>query len=130
MSCLLQDLFDAFNNVGVVPTWRGSSRAWKRTSDLLDVDSLARLYWLNEITKNGDGFRFSSTYLYKDRGEGSKIKFGPAWDFDLSLGTKQSLITDGLLRTRMVGGPVSRGFRLASLTIPRWLMPSIEARVR
>lgn len=97
MSCLLQDLFDAFNNGGVVPTWRGSSRAWKRTSDLLDVDSLARLYWLNEITKNGDGFRFSSTYLYKDRGEGSKIKFGPAWDFDLSLGTKQSLITDGSL---------------------------------
>ena len=88
MSCLLQDLFDAFENGGVVPSFRGSSRAGKTTADLLDLDSLASIYWLNEILKNPDGYTFSSGYLYKDsdKSGNSRITFGPAWDFDLSAG--------------------------------------------
>ena len=57
-----------------------------RTDELLDLDSLARLYWANEIMKNGDGLIFSSNYIYKDKGQSSKLVFGPAWDFDLSSG--------------------------------------------
>lgn len=92
MSSLLQDLFDAFENNGVVPTLRGSSRAGKTTADLLDLDSLASIYWLNEILKNPDGYTFSSGYLYKDSdnsGDG-RITFGPAWDFDLSAGNEEN----------------------------------------
>lgn len=87
MSCFLQDLFDAFNNNGVVPDWRGSSRAGMKTTDLLDVNSLAMAYWVNELMKNGGGYVFSSGYLYKDSdSKNSKLYFGPAWDFDLSSG--------------------------------------------
>lgn len=89
MSCLMQDLFDAFANGGVVPSWRNSARAGLTTSDLLDVDSLARIYWLNEIFKNPDGYTFSSGYLYKDSDSNNgKIEFGPAWDFDASAGNR------------------------------------------
>ncbi len=90
MSCLIQDLFDAFNNNGVVPDLRGSSRAGMTTAELLDVDSLARLYWVNELLKNSDGLTFASNFLYKDSdgadGSASPIYFGPAWDFDRSCG--------------------------------------------
>lgn len=95
MSCLMQDLFDAFANGGVVPSWRNSARAGLTTSDLLDVDSLARIYWLNEIFKNPDGYTFSSGYLYKDSDSNNgKIEFGPAWDFDLSAGNSSNNIWD------------------------------------
>lgn len=98
-SCLIQDIFDALNNGGVVPAWRGSLRAGKKTSELVDFDSLARLYWLNEIMKNQDGFRYSSTYIYKDSddGDSSKLTFGPAWDFDLSCGNDQYCPPSGVL---------------------------------
>lgn len=56
------------------------------TDKLIDLDSFARIYWTNELMKNGDGLIFSSTYISKDRGEGTKLVFGPAWDFNLSVG--------------------------------------------
>lgn len=92
MSCLVQDMFDAMNNGGVVPTWRGSSRAGMKTTDFIDFGSLARIYWVNEITKNRDGYTWSSSYIYKDSDASgnSKLIFGPAWDFDLSLGSRVS----------------------------------------
>ena len=100
MSCLMQDLFDAFANGGVVPSWRNSARAGLTTSDLLDVDSLARIYWLNEIFKNPDGYTFSSGYLYKDSDSNNgKIEFGPAWDFDLSAGNS----SNGIWNNPVVG---------------------------
>lgn len=88
VSCLFQDVFDSCRNGGVVPTWRGSRRAGMTTDQLVDLNSLAKLYWVNELMKNGDGFIFSSTYIYKDSGMDSKLLFGPAWDFDLSSGNK------------------------------------------
>ena len=90
MSCLMQDIFDASTNGGIVPAWRGSSRAGMKLSDLIDVDSLARIYWVNEILKNPDGYVWSSGYLFKDSDANgvSKVSFGPAWDFDLSCGNE------------------------------------------
>jgi hypothetical protein len=49
----------------------------------IDVDSFIDQHILTELTKNIDGFRIS-TYYSKDRN--GKIKMGPAWDFNLSLG--------------------------------------------
>jgi hypothetical protein len=40
-------------------------------------------HWLVELTKNIDGFRFS-TYYYKNRG--GKLNMGPIWDWNLSFG--------------------------------------------
>ncbi|MCA9151202.1 MAG: CotH kinase family protein, partial [Planctomycetales bacterium] len=49
----------------------------------IDVDSWVDTWLMVEMTKNIDGFRLS-TYYNMDRG--GKIKQGPAWDYNLSLG--------------------------------------------
>ena len=51
--------------------------------DYIDMDSLAKYYVFQELTKNPDAF-ISSTYFYVP--EGGKIIAGPAWDFDSSYG--------------------------------------------
>lgn len=92
MSCLFQDIFDAASNNGVVPVWRGSSRAGMRISDLIDLSSMANIYWVNEVLKNADGYTYSSGYFYKDSDANvaAKVYLGPAWDFDLSCGNQWS----------------------------------------
>ena len=54
----------------------------------IDVDSWVDTWLLVEFTKNIDGFRLS-TYYHKDAG--GKIKQGPAWDYNLSLGNANYL---------------------------------------
>jgi hypothetical protein len=49
----------------------------------IDPDSFIDHHLLVEVTKNIDGFRFS-TFYYKDRG--GKINMGPIWDWNLSFG--------------------------------------------
>ena len=49
----------------------------------LDVDAFIDHFWLVELTKNVDAFRYSA-FLHKPRG--GKITMGPAWDWNLSLG--------------------------------------------
>lgn len=49
----------------------------------LDADSFIDYHLMVELTKNIDGFRFSTFYT-KDRG--GKIKMGPIWDWNLSFG--------------------------------------------
>ena len=49
----------------------------------IDVDSFVELAMVNEIFKNIDGGEVS-TYFYKD--VAGKLKAGPLWDFDLTLG--------------------------------------------
>ncbi len=55
-------------------------------SKYIDFESLIDFFIINEVTRNVDGYRIS-TYMYKDRDkDGGKLKFGPVWDFNLSLG--------------------------------------------
>lgn len=49
----------------------------------VDVNSFIHLAMVNELFKNVDGGEIS-TYFYKDLG--GKLKAGPVWDFDLTLG--------------------------------------------
>ncbi len=106
MSCLIQDLFDAFNNDGMVPNTRNSSRAGMTTEELIDIDSFAKLYWANELLKNTDGLKHASTFFYKDidsEGELSLIYSGPAWDFDRSCGSGDAGSDTNGWYTREVG---------------------------
>lgn len=48
-----------------------------------DIDSFIKFSMINEITKNMDGGEVS-TYFHKDIG--GKLKAGPVWDYDMSLG--------------------------------------------
>ena len=49
----------------------------------IDPDSFIDHHLLVELSKNIDGFRFS-TFYYKERG--SRLKMGPIWDWNLSFG--------------------------------------------
>ena len=52
----------------------------------IDVNSFIDLYIINELSKNIDGYRFS-TYMYKDRtSNGGKLTMGPFWDYNLAFG--------------------------------------------
>jgi hypothetical protein len=51
--------------------------------DFIDTESFNYYAMINEITKNVDGC-VASVYFYKD--VGGKLKAGPVWDHDLSLG--------------------------------------------
>jgi CotH kinase protein len=50
----------------------------------IDEDSFIDFFILTELMQNFDGYRIS-TYLQKERGE--RLKMGPIWDFDLTLGS-------------------------------------------
>lgn len=56
---------------------------WKAVSDLIDVDSFVRYYWVAELTENPE-ITQSSVYFYKN-GTSDKLHAGPAWDYDSAL---------------------------------------------
>ena len=49
----------------------------------LDVDAFIDHFWLVEMSKNVDGFRFSA---FLQLSTGGKLKMGPIWDWDQSFG--------------------------------------------
>ncbi|MGB4840173.1 MAG: CotH kinase family protein [Saprospiraceae bacterium] len=52
----------------------------------IDTTALMDYIIINELTKNPDAYRLS-TFFYKERdSDGGKIKFGPAWDYNLGFG--------------------------------------------
>lgn len=58
-----------------------SDNSWE---EMVDIDSLARFYMINEIMDDIEAFT-GSCYMHKDRGDSSKLIFGPVWDFGRSL---------------------------------------------
>lgn len=67
---------------------QGQAMDEKRTgifyTDLMDIDSFARRYVLDEISKNIDA-NSSSVFFYKPRYKDC-LYAGPVWDYDLALG--------------------------------------------
>ena len=57
----------------------------KKLSELVDLESLAKVYCIEELAQDYDAFK-SSSYFYKPAGE-DKLYAGPVWDFDASYGT-------------------------------------------
>jgi hypothetical protein len=54
--------------------------------NLIDIQSFVKLFLINEVSRNIDGYRISS-FLYKDRdSKNPKIVAGPPWDYDISYG--------------------------------------------
>ncbi len=50
-----------------------------------NVESIARLYLINEWSSNMDG-GLTSTYFYKPEGADETLYAGPVWDFDIAFG--------------------------------------------
>lgn len=58
------------------------SKDWETVCALVDVDSMVKMFLVDEVTLNNDmGYCF---YLYKKAG--GKLYFGPPWDYDQSCG--------------------------------------------
>jgi hypothetical protein len=55
----------------------------------LDTGSFADHYLVQELTRNQDHF-FSSTFFTKERGD-DRFRFGPVWDFDISIGSTRGV---------------------------------------
>ncbi len=54
--------------------------------NFIDVKSFIKMFILNEISRNVDGYRISS-YFHKDKdSKGGKLVAGPPWDYDISYG--------------------------------------------
>lgn len=60
------------------------TRDWNEIKSLIDVESFAKYYFIQEFTENADAAR-TSMYMYKD-GENDVLHMGPVWDFDIALG--------------------------------------------
>lgn len=105
ISSFFQDFEDALNSED------GYNEKGKHYSDYVDVSSLAKMYFVQELSKNVD-VALTSFYFYKDsdlNGDG-KLHATPAWDFDIAFGNYNDTITDersplGLLvPTTYIGG--------------------------
>lgn len=63
------------------PDFQNPETGWRRFAD---EKSFLDFLFINEISRNIDGYRLS-TYFYKQRDDkGGKLRMGPVWDFDLA----------------------------------------------
>lgn len=54
--------------------------SWDKITKMIDVESFAKYYLLDEFAENNDSY-WTSTYMYKD-GDNDLIHMGPTWDYD------------------------------------------------
>ncbi len=73
---------------------------FEKISQLVDLDSFVDMYILQEFVKNFD-VGFASLFMYIEE-NGGKLYFGPAWDFDLSMGN-DNRVDDGGFEELFVG---------------------------
>jgi hypothetical protein len=72
-----------FEDVMASPEFNDPEEGYKQ---YIDIESFVDHMLAVELTKNVDGFRFSS-FLHKDRdSKGGKLKAGPLWDYNLAFG--------------------------------------------
>jgi hypothetical protein len=76
----------AFENSLFAPNFTDPVNGYRR---YLDIDAFADHYLVQELAKNQDTF-YSSTYFTKQRGD-DRLRFGPMWDFDRSMGTTRTV---------------------------------------
>lgn len=90
----LQNYLNTFETVLYGAGFADPSKGY---ASFIDRDSFIDYHLLVEVTKNVDGFRFS-TFFHKERG--GKLKAGPLWDWNLSFGNcngKQGYLAEGWL---------------------------------
>jgi len=78
---LMNNVNDAIN---IDNKFGQDSRRWE---EYIDLDAMVRFYVMNEVVDNQEAFS-GSCWFYKDRGEDSKLIFGPVWDFGSSMGNR------------------------------------------
>ncbi|MBR3163394.1 MAG: CotH kinase family protein [Clostridia bacterium] len=66
-----------------------SNPSWEKISSMIDVESFAKYYLINEFAENTDSY-FSSCFYYKD-GDNDVIHMGPTWDYDAAFGYSKGI---------------------------------------
>ncbi len=61
-----------------------NGKNWELVESLIDIDSVIKYYFINELCMNADTC-FASTYFYID-GKDDILHMGPAWDYDRIFG--------------------------------------------
>ena len=120
------------------------NKDYKKIKSLIDIDSFAKYFLLNEFSSNVDAYS-SSFYMYKD-GESDQIHAGPGWDFDYSFGSYaldtpfaesnfdllHSPSEEMALKTYLEKGSdaFSHGSSVSTILYELMEIPEFEARVR
>ncbi len=79
----IKNFVDNWESELASPAFLDPQAAWRSK---IDMDSFVDYFLLTELTKNVDGYRLS-TYFYKDKdSKDSRLKMGPAWDYNLAFG--------------------------------------------
>ena len=92
----IKTYIDSLENALAGPNFMDTNYGY---SKWLDIPSMIDFTIINEVTKNIDGYLLS-TFFNKDRIDknGGKLKAGPVWDFNLSMGNgdyRQGAYTTG-----------------------------------
>ena len=74
----IQDLEDLI----MTPEEEFTEETHDRIADMMDLESTADYWLIQEFSENGDAYATSSTYLYKEKD--GKLYWGPLWDFDMA----------------------------------------------
>jgi len=76
----IQNYIAGFENLMASPGFADPVTGY---ASILDVPSVLQMIFIQEISRNVDGYRLS-TYMYKDRDSiDSRLHLGPVWDFNL-----------------------------------------------
>lgn len=93
-SDIFEDFMPAINNVENL-SYSDNENNWDEIAKILDVESAARYFVINEFSESTDSTA-TSFYMYKD-GKSDKIHFGPVWDFDQAFGNNRSNASNDFL---------------------------------
>lgn len=79
----ISEYIGKFEDAVASADFKDSEKGYRK---FIDVPSFIKIFILNEVSRNIDGYRISS-FLYKDRdSKGGKLFAGPPWDYDISYG--------------------------------------------
>lgn len=78
----LQQFFQSAEHTLFSDIFKDTNEGWQK---YMDITSFVDWWLIHEITKNTDALSFGKS-CYMNLKRGGKLKMGPIWDFDLSLG--------------------------------------------
>lgn len=89
-------------------------------ASLVDLESLAKFYVVQEVVDNYESFH-GSCYMFRQRGEQEKWHFGPVWDFGSSLiGSKSQFIYQGRNHHQVWIGQMCRFPQFMDIVKAQW----------
>ncbi len=88
----IQNYIGNFENIMASPDYADPVSGY---SSMLDVASVIQMIFIQEISRNVDGYRLS-TFMYKDRDSiDPRLHLGPVWDFNLGFSNVDYCIGPG-----------------------------------